>query len=93
MYFRWLFTDKKTKLVYSNGLSLLYLSSPFSDSGNRTAYKTCIKLSINYQDTQKNAAYPKKIPYEILQNGNRKSLISKEQRKPIFLPKLFNKLK
>ena len=54
MYFRRLFTDKKTKLVYSNGLSQVHLSSPFIDGGNRTAYKTCLKLSINYQETQKN---------------------------------------
>ena len=34
MYFRRLSSDKKTKLVYSNGLSQVHLSSPFSDGGN-----------------------------------------------------------
>ena len=44
---------KKTKLVYSNGLSKVHLPSPFSDGGNRTAYKTCLQLSINYQEIKK----------------------------------------
>ena len=38
MYFRGLFSDNKTKLVYSNGLSQVHLSNPFSDGSNRTAY-------------------------------------------------------
>ena len=42
----------KTELVYSNGLSQVHLSSPFSDGGNRTAYKTCLKSSIETQKTQ-----------------------------------------
>ena len=46
MYFKRLFSDKKTKLVYSNGLRQLHLSSPFSDGGNRTLYKTSLKSSI-----------------------------------------------
>ena len=46
IYFRGLFSDKKTKLIYSNGLSQVHLSSPFSDGGNRKVYKTCLKLSI-----------------------------------------------
>ena len=37
MYFRGLLSDNKTKLVYSNGLSQVHLSSPFSDDSNRTA--------------------------------------------------------
>ena len=49
MDFRRLFSDKKTKLVYSNGLSQVHLSSPFSDAGNRTAYNTCLQLSIETQ--------------------------------------------
>ena len=49
MYFTRLFIDKKTKLVYSNGLSQVHLSSSFSDGGNRTVYKTCLKLSIETQ--------------------------------------------
>ena len=49
MYFTRLFIDKKTKLVYSNGLSQVHLSSPFSDGGNRKVYKTCLKLSIETQ--------------------------------------------
>ena len=56
MYFRRLFSDKKTKLVYSNGLSQVHLSSPFSNGDNRTRHKTCKKLSTNYQETQKSQA-------------------------------------
>ena len=56
MYFRRLFRDKKTNLVYSNGLSQIPLSRPLSAGGNRTAYKTCLKLSINYQETRKTQA-------------------------------------
>ena len=52
IYFRGLFSDKKEKLVYSNGLSQVHLPSPFTDGGNRTAYKTCLKLSIETQKTQ-----------------------------------------
>ena len=52
IYFRGLFSDKKTKLVYSNGLSQVYLSSPFSGGGDRTVYKTCLKLSIETQKMQ-----------------------------------------
>ena len=44
MYFRRLCSNKKTKLVYSNGLSQVRLSSPFSDGDNGTANKTCIKV-------------------------------------------------
>ena len=44
MYFRGLFSDNKTKLVYSNGLSQVHLSSPFSDGSNRTAYKNMFKI-------------------------------------------------
>ena len=47
MYFRKrLFSDKKTKLVYSNGPSQVHLSYPVNDGNNKTAYKTCLKLSI-----------------------------------------------
>ena len=53
MFFRQLFSDKKTKLLYSNGLSQVSLSSPSSGGGKRTVYKKCLKLSINYQETQK----------------------------------------
>ena len=35
MYFGGLFSDNKTKLVYSNGLSQVHLSSPFSEGSNR----------------------------------------------------------
>ena len=52
LLFRGLFSDDKTKLVYSNGPSQVHLSSPFSDGGNSTAYKTCLKLSIETQKTQ-----------------------------------------
>ena len=52
IYFRGLFSDKKTKLVYSNGLTQVQLSSPFSDRGNRTEYKACLKLSIETQKAQ-----------------------------------------
>ena len=37
MYFRGPFSDNKTKLVYSNGLIEVDLSSTFSDGSNRTA--------------------------------------------------------
>ena len=47
---------RKKKLVYSNGLIQVHLSSPFSDGGSRTAHKTCLKLSINYQETQNKKA-------------------------------------
>ena len=40
MYFRGISSDKKTKLAYSNGISQVNLPSPFSDGGNRKAYKT-----------------------------------------------------
>ena len=43
---------KKTKLAYSNGLSQVHLPSPLSDGGNRAAYKTCLKLSVETQKTQ-----------------------------------------
>ena len=49
MYFRGLSSDKKTKLAYSTGISQVNLPSPFSDGGNRKAYKTRWKLSIIYQ--------------------------------------------
>ena len=49
MYFRGISSDKKTKLAYSNGISQVNLPSPFSDGGNRKAYKTRWKLSIIYQ--------------------------------------------
>ena len=45
------------------------------------------------KNTHKNRGSPKKVPYQILQNSNSKTLISKEQRKLILLPGLFNKLK
>ena len=54
IYFGGLFSDKKTKLVYSNGLTQVHLSSPFSDGGNRTTYKTCLKLSTETQKTEAN---------------------------------------
>ena len=62
MYYRGLSSDKKTKLAYSNGISKVDLSSPFSDGGNRKAYKTCWKLSINYQqkNTRKSEALQRK---------------------------------
>ena len=50
--FRGLFSDKKTISVDSNGLSQVDLSSPLSDSGNRKAYKACLKLSIETRKTQ-----------------------------------------
>ena len=53
MYFTRLFSDNKTKLVYSNGLSQVYLSSPFGDGGNRKAYKTCLKVSTETQTSQR----------------------------------------
>ena len=46
IYLRRLFSDKKTKLVYSNGLSQVNFSYPFSDGSNRTACKIFLKLSI-----------------------------------------------
>ena len=46
MYLRQLFSDKKTKLVHSNGQSQVHLSCPVSDGTNRVAYKTCCKLPI-----------------------------------------------
>ena len=49
MYFRRVFIDKKTKLVYSNGLGQVHLSSPFNDGGNKTAHKICLKISIETQ--------------------------------------------
>ena len=49
MYFRRLFSDNKTELVYLNGLRQVHLSNPFSDGSNRTAYKTCLKLSVETQ--------------------------------------------
>ena len=49
MYFRRLFSDQKTKLVYSNGLCQVHLSSLFKDGGNRKAYETCLKLSLETQ--------------------------------------------
>ena len=52
IYFRGLFSNKKTKLVYSNGLSQIHLSKPFSGGGNRKAQKTCLKLSIETRKTQ-----------------------------------------
>ena len=52
MYLRRLFSDKKTKLVYSNGLSQANFSYLFSDGSNRTACKKFLKLSI---EPQKNA--------------------------------------
>ena len=48
---RRLFSDKRTKLVYSNGPSQVHLSCPVNDGKNRTALKTCLKFSIG---TQKN---------------------------------------
>ena len=45
MYFGRLFSDKKTKLVYSNGLGQVHLSSSFSGGGDNTVCKTCLKLS------------------------------------------------
>ena len=50
MYFRRPFSDKKTKLVYSNGVSQVHLSNPFSDAGNRTPYKM---FKIINRDTKK----------------------------------------
>ena len=52
MYFRRVFIDKKTKLVYLNGLGQVHLSSPCNDGGNKTAHKICLKISI---ETQKSA--------------------------------------
>ena len=46
MYFRWLFSDKKAKLVYWNRPSQVHLSSPFNYGSNITAHKTWLKLSI-----------------------------------------------
>ena len=72
MFLRGLLKDKKTKLSYSNGLRKLHLSSLFSDGGNRTAHKTCLNLSINYQETQKNARsyfpFPKRLKQELFSN-------------------------
>ena len=53
IYSRRLFSDnKKTKLVYSNRLTQVRLSTAFSDGGNRTTYKTCLKLSSETQKLQ-----------------------------------------
>ena len=52
MYLRRLFSDKKIKLVYSNEPSKEHLSWPVNDGSNRTAYKTCLKCSIETQKTQ-----------------------------------------
>ena len=46
MYLRRIFSDKKTKLVYSNGQSQVHFSCPFSDDSNRAAYKIYLKLPI-----------------------------------------------
>ena len=46
MYFSRLFSAKKTKVVYLNGLNQVQLSILFSHGGNRTAHKICFKLSI-----------------------------------------------
>ena len=46
MYLKRLFSDEKTKLVYSNGRSQMHFCCPFSDSSNRTTHKTCLRLSI-----------------------------------------------
>ena len=46
MYLRRLFSDKKIILVYSNALNQMNLSCPANDGSNRTAYKTCLKFSI-----------------------------------------------
>ena len=46
MYLKQLFSDKKTKLIYSNGPSQMHFSCPFSDGSNRTTHKICLKLSI-----------------------------------------------
>ena len=90
MYFRRLFSANKTKLVYSNGLSQVHLSSPFSDGGNRTVYTTCLKLTI---ETQKSTGCRKNVSQQVLSKDNSKSLISKKQKKLILLLELFNKLK
>ena len=73
MYFRRLFSDKKTKLVYSNGLSQVHLSSPFSNGDNRTRHKTCKKLSTNYQETQKSQAIQRRCLANIAGRQQQKS--------------------
>ena len=73
MYFRRLFSDKKTKLVYSNGLSQVHLSSPFSNGDNRTRHKTCKKLSTNYQETQKSQAIQRRCLANIVGQQQQKS--------------------
>ena len=52
MYLRRLFSGRKTKLLDSNGPSQVHLSCQFSDGSNGTAYKTCLKLSIETQKMQ-----------------------------------------
>ena len=46
MYLRQLFSDNKTRLVYSNGPRQVHFSCLFSDGSNRTPYKTCLNFSI-----------------------------------------------
>ena len=54
MYFRKrLFSDKKTKLVYSNGPSQVHLSYPVNNGNNK---KTCLKLSVEKQNKTKNTS-------------------------------------
>ena len=46
MYLRRLFSDKRIKLVYPNRPSEMHLSCPVNDGRNRTAFKTCLKYSM-----------------------------------------------
>ena len=46
MFLRPQYSDKKTKLVYSNRPSHVHFSCPFSYGSNWTAHKTHLALSI-----------------------------------------------
>ena len=48
-----LFSDKETKLVYSNGLGQVHLSCPINDVNKRTACKTYLACKIIIRDTKK----------------------------------------
>ena len=53
MYLRRLFSDMKTKLVYSNGPIQVHFSCPVSDGSNRTAYKACLTSNLKQNKTKK----------------------------------------
>ena len=53
MYLKRLFSNKKSKLVYSNGPSQVHFSCPFSDGSNRKTHKICLKLSIETHEKRR----------------------------------------